>query len=267
MRMNILLHELRAYRKSTIIWTISLIMVAALFMSFYPSFTKDTEEFRKLLEGYPAALREAFGINLDNFFSILGFYCYGLSFVTLCGAIQAMNLGTGIISKEVREKTADFLLTKPVTRAAILTNKLLAAFISIIVTNIFYITAAILLAYQVATENFDVGIFLLLSLTVLFIQLIFLGLGIIVSVIFQKIKSVLTVSLATVFAFYFLGMFSSTSGDEAKRYLSPFKYFDTAYIMEHSNYETPFLITSALFIILAIGISYFIYGKKDIHTV
>ncbi|MFS0774585.1 ABC transporter permease subunit [Neobacillus sp. 3P2-tot-E-2] len=265
--MNILLHELRAYRKSTIIWTISLIAVVALFMSLFPSFTKDTEEFRKLLEGYPVALREAFGINLDNFFSILGFYCYGLSFVTLCGAIQAMNLGTSIVSKEVREKTADFLLTKPVTRTVVLTNKLLAALISIIITNIVYLAAATLLAYQVATVDFEVSIFIQLSLTVFFVQLTFLALGIIISVIVQRIKSVLTVSLATVFAFYFLGMFSSTSGDEVKRYLSPFKYFDTAYIIEKSGYEASFLITGAVIIVIAIGTSFFIYAKKDIHSV
>lgn len=265
--MNILLHELRAYRKSTIIWTISLIAIAALFMSFYPSFTKDTEEFTKLLEGYPAALREAFGINLDTFFSILGFYCYGLSFVTLCGAIQAMNLGTSIVSKEVREKTADFLLTKPVTRSTVLINKLLAALISIILTNIAYIAAASLIVSQVKTEDFSLSIFILLSLTVFFVQLIFLAIGIILSVIVPKIKSVLTISLATVFAFYFLGMFSATSGDEIKRYLSPFKYFDTAYIIENSSYEASFLIIGAVIMIAAIGASFFIYVKKDIHSV
>lgn len=265
--MNILMHELRAYRKSTFIWTVALLAIVALFMSFFPSFTKDTEEFRKQLEGYPAALREAFGINLDNFFTILGFYCYGLSFVTLCGAIQAMNLGTSIVSKEVREKTADFLLTKPVTRTQVLTNKLLAALISIVITNVFYLAGATLLAYQMATEEFNVLIFILLSLTVFFVQLIFLALGIIFSVLVQKIKSVLTVSLATVFAFYFLGMFSSTSGDEVKRYLSPFKYFDTSYIIEQSSYETSFLITGAIFIMLAIGSSFFVYAKKDIHSV
>jgi ABC-2 type transport system permease protein len=265
--MNILLHELRAYRKSTIIWTISLIAIVALFMSFYPSFTKDTEEFTKLLEGYPAALREAFGINLDTFFSILGFYCYGLSFVTLCGAIQAMNLGTSIVSKEVREKTADFLLTKPVTRTSVLTNKFLAALISIILTNIIYLAAATLIVSQVKTEDFSVSVFILLSLTVFFVQLIFLAIGVVISVIVPKIKSVLTISLATVFAFYFLGMFSATSGDEVKRYLSPFKYFDTAYIIENSGYEGAFLITGAVVIIAAIGTSFFIYAKKDIHSV
>jgi ABC-2 type transport system permease protein len=265
--MNIFIHELKAYRKSTIIWTISLVVIAGLFMSLYPAFSKDAEEFTKLLEGYPAAVRDAFGIDLEHFFSILGFYCYALSFITLCGAIQAMNLGTSIVSKEVREKTADFLLTKPVTRTHVLSSKLLAALSSLLITNIVYLAAASLIANQVKTADFSFKIFIMLSITVLFVQLIFLAIGIILSVIVPKIKSVLTVSLGTVFAFYFLGMLSATSGDEAKRYISPFKYFDTAYIMENSSFEASFLIAGTVIIILAIAASYYVYTKKDIHAV
>ncbi|WP_462410151.1 ABC transporter permease subunit [Neobacillus sp. Marseille-QA0830] len=265
--MNIFLHELKAYRKSTIIWSLSLVAVIILFMSFYSSFSKDAEEFTRLLANYPEAIRQAFGINLDNFFSIIGFYSYPLSFITLCGAIQAMNLGTGIISKETREKTADFLLTKPVTRTRILTAKLLAALVSLVITFAVYAAAAGITALQVQTEDFSMKTFFLLSLTVLFIQLIFLARGIIVSVLVSKIKSVLTVSLATVFGFYFLGMFSATTGDEAKRYLSPFKYFDNAYIMEHAGYEASYLLTGLAIIVLAIAASYLVYVKKDIHAV
>ena len=43
-----------------------------------------------------------------------------------------MNLGIGIISKEVRDKTADFLLTKPVSRVTILVAKMMAAFTCIV---------------------------------------------------------------------------------------------------------------------------------------
>lgn len=265
--MNIFLHELRAYRKSTMIWTISLVMIIVLFMSFYPSFAKDAEGFKKIMEGYPKAIRNALGFNLGNFFTIIGFYCFPLSFITLCGAIQAMNLGTSIVSKEVREKTAHFLLTKPVTRSTILTAKLLAALFSIIMTNIVYLAAANTMAFQVKTDDFSIKLFIMLSLTMLFIQLMFLAIGIIISVIVPKIKSVLTVSLATVFAFYFLGMFSDTTGDEVKRYISPFKYFDNAYIIKHSSYEASFLIVGAVIIILAIVASYFVYAKKDIHAV
>jgi len=265
--MNIFFHELKAYRKSTIIWSVSLVMIIVLFMSFYPSFARDADEFKKIMEGYPEAIRNALGFNLGNFFTILGFYCFPLSFITLCGAIQAMNLGTSIVSKEVREKTADFLLTKPVTRTTVLTSKLLAAVISIVITNIVYIAAASMMAFQVKTDDFSFKVFVMLSLTMFFIQLIFLAVGIIISVIVPRIKSVLTVSLATVFAFYFIGMLSSASGEDAKRYLSPFKYFDTAYIIKHSGFETSFLIAGAVVMILAIAASYFVYTKKDIHAV
>jgi ABC-2 type transport system permease protein len=62
-------------------------------------------------------------------------------------------------------------------------------------------------------------------------------------------------------------MLSGTSGDETKRYISPFKYFDTAYIMKHSSYEATFLLVGAIIIIVAIAASYFVYAKKDIHAV
>ncbi|MFE0506188.1 ABC transporter permease subunit [Peribacillus butanolivorans] len=265
--MNIFMHELKAYQKSTIIWSLSLIVIIVIFMSMYSSFAEDAEDFKKVLENYPAAIRNALGFDQENFFTIIGFYSFPLSFITLCAAIQAMNLGTSIVSKEVLVKTADFLLTKPVTRTKILTAKLLAAFVSIVMTNIVYFAAASFVALQVKTDEFSLKIFFLLSLTIFFIQLLFLALGIIISVIVQRIKSVLTVSLATVFVFYFVGMFSDTTGDEVKRYISPFKYFDAAYIIKHSSYEATFLIVGAVIIILAIAASYVVYNKKDIHAV
>ncbi|MEH7415974.1 ABC transporter permease subunit [Neobacillus drentensis] len=265
--MNIFFHELKAYRKSTIIWTFSLIIVALLFLSMFPSFAKDADEFKKLLAGYPLAMRKAIGLNLENIFTILGFYSYALTFTTLCAAIQAMNLGTGIVSKETREKTADFLLTKPVTRTQILTSKLLAAVTSLLMTNIVYLVAVNIIASQVKTVDYSVKKFVMLSLTMFFIQLIFLAIGILFSVIIPKIKSVLTVSLATVFAFYFLGVISETSGDDVKRYISPFKYFDNTYIIQHSNYEGSFLIAGAVIVAAAIAASYFIYTKRDVHAV
>ncbi|WP_338448073.1 ABC transporter permease subunit [Niallia oryzisoli] len=265
--MNMFLHELKANGKSTIIWSISLLLLVVLFMSFYPAFSKDAEDFTKIMEGYPEAVRNLLGVNLGTFFSILGFYCFPLTFITLCGAIQAMNLGTSIISKEVREKTADFLLTKPVTRTTIITAKLMAALASLVITNILYIATASIMVFQVMSDDFSYKIFLMLSLTMFFIQLIFLALGFILSVLIPKMKTVLPVSLGVVFAFYFLGMFSDTTGEEAKRYLSPFKYFDNAYILKHESFETSFIIAGAVIFVFAITATYFIYLKKDIHSV
>lgn len=265
--MNMFLHELEAYRKSTIIWTFALVALVILFLSMFPSISREAEEFKKILEGFPEGLRMALGLSVANIGSILGFYSYIFLYISLVGAIQAMNLGTSIVSKEVSEKTADFLLTKPVTRTKIMTSKILAALTSLVITNVFYLVAATMMASLVETKEYSTKIFLLLSLTLFFLQLIFLAMGIIVSVVVPKIKSYLPISLGTVFAFFIIGALASTTGDDALRYITPFKYFDFAYIVKNSSYESSFMIVAIGFIAITIIASYFIYSKRDIHAV
>lgn len=265
--MNMFLHELKAYRNSTIIWTASLVGVTVLFLSLFPAIAKEADEFKKLLEGFPEAVRLALGLAVENIGSILGFYSYIFLYISLTGASQAMNLGTSIVSKEVREKTADFLLTKPVTRTQIMTSKILAAVTSIVITNVFFIVAATTMASIVETQEFSMKTFVLISLTLSFIQLIFLALGILVSVVVPKIRSVVPISLGTVFTFFFIGAVAATSGESALRYITPFKYFDLAYIVQNSSYEASFIVVAIAFIVAAITASYYIYCKKDIHTV
>nr|WP_309100462.1 ABC transporter permease subunit [Fredinandcohnia onubensis] len=264
--MNVFLHECRAYRKTTLIWTISLVGIMVLFMSMFPTIAKDIEDYKKVLDGFPDAMKQALGLQVETFGSVLGFYSYVFVYISLCGAIQAMNFGTAIVSKEVREKTADFLLTKPITRKTILTAKVLAAFTSILFTSIVYLVASWLMVAAVATDEYSTKAFLLISTSLFLLQAIFLAIGIFLSVYLPKIKSVLSVSLGTVFAFFTIGMLSS-SGDEFKRYLSPFKYFDSYYMIEHTSYEGAFLIVGLGIVAVAIIASYIYYTKKDIHSV
>ncbi|MCO1603297.1 ABC transporter permease subunit [Desulfosporosinus nitroreducens] len=265
--MNMFLHELKAYKKSTITWTLTLVGLIILFLSMFPTISEEAEAFKKLMEGFPEEIRLALGLSVENIGSILGFYSYVFLYISLFGAIQAMILGVSILSKEVREKTADFLLTKPVTRTQIVTSKLLAAFTSLLITNVFYLGAATMMASLVETKEYSTKIFFLLSLTLFFLQLFFLALGILVSLSVPKIKSVLSISLGTVFAFFIIGALVSTTGDEAIRYLTPFKYFDFAYIMQNSSYESSFMMVTIAFIVIAITASYLIYSKRDIHAV
>ncbi|RSK26047.1 ABC transporter permease [Bacillus sp. HMF5848] len=264
--MNIYLHELKAYRKSTIIWTLSLIGIVVLFLSMYPSIAKDAEQFSKLLEDFPVEVRKAIGLSLDSFFSVIGFFSYGFLYVKLAGAIQAMNLGTSILSKETREKTADFLLSKPVSRTKIVTSKLLAAITSLFITNVFFLITTFVMVSIVKTKEYDGNALFMIAITLLFIQLMFVALGFITSVLFPRIKSVISVSLGTVFAFFAIGMVGSATGDEPLRYITPFNYYDTTYIAENLSYEIPFLVLTVSFFILAIVASYIIYKKKDVSA-
>lgn len=265
--MNMYLHELKSYRKSTIIWTASLVLITIVFLSMFPSISNDAAQFKKILEGFPEPVRKALGISIDNITSLIGFYSYMFLYILLAGSIQAMNLGTSVLSKEMREKTADFLLTKPVTRTQIVTAKLLAVVTSLVISNIVFVAGATVMANSVAKEAFDIKLFLLISFTAILVELMFMALGMLVSVLVAKIKSVLPLSLSVVFAFFILSMFGSVIGEKAIRYLTPFKYYEPAYIIKHATYEASFVWLEVAFIIIAIIASYVIYLKKDIHAV
>ena len=265
--MNIYLHELKSYSKTTLLWTVTLVLTVVLFMSIYPAFIKDVASFKAMLEGVPESVRHAIGLEVDQFFSVVGFYSYILLYMNLLGAIQAMNLGIGILSKEVRDKTADFLLTKPVSRVDILVAKMLAAFTCIIVTNVIYVAASVLIVSSVATEPFSMQTFMLLSFTLFFLQLLFLALGFMIAVVAQKIKSVLSVSLGIVFMLFFISLFGSATGDGFLRYLTPFQYVEPAYILKNHTYEWGLFLLGSLLFIVSIAVSYVVYQKKDIPSV
>jgi ABC-2 type transport system permease protein len=259
------LHELKQYRKSTIIWTISLIAVAVLFLSIYTSFTKDIAALQKLLASLPDVVKKAFGITLADL-SITGFYSMILSYVILAGSIQAMIIGTSIVSKEEREKTAEFLLAKPVRRSQVLTAKLLAGLTILLITNAVFMGSIPILLNALVGQTIAFNTFLLLSLTLLFVQIFFLGLGFLVSVAAPKIRSVLSVSLSTVFAFYILGTLDSIIGSTTIRYFTPFKYYDLLYIAKHGSYEIGFVLLEAVLVIAAVVTSYYVYQNRDIRS-
>lgn len=264
--MNVFLREIKAYRKSTIIWTISLSLLVILFLSIYPSFTKDVEATKASLANLPEAVRNALNISFGTFFTVAGFYSYLMTFVILAGAIQAMNIGTGIISKEITDQTVDFLLTKPIARARVVTYKILAALCLLIFTNIVFVLTSFITAQIVSKASFGSSAFILISLTLFFVQLAFLALGLLFSVAFPRIKSVIAVSLPTVFAFYIISTLGAILGNAEVRYITPFKFFDTNYIIIHKNYEIRFMLIELVFIVIAVAATYAIYKKRDIRS-
>jgi ABC-2 type transport system permease protein len=265
--MNIYLYELKSLRKSTIIWTASIVALAALFLTIYPSMGSQVGDLKALLSGYPPALRAMIGINLDIITSFLGFYAMIFMFVVLTGACQAMIVGTSILSKETRDRTADFLLAKPVSRTAVVTAKLSAAVTVILITDIVYYAASVLIA-TLSGAVYDGKLFLLITLMLPFIQLIFLSLGACVSVFFNKLKSVLPLSLGTVFGFYFIGaLIASGKNVTWERYISPFRYYDVVYIIKNGGYELSYILVGLAVIVAAIAVCFIVYRKKDIHAV
>jgi len=264
--MNMFIHELKANGKSILIWSCALSCVAILFLSFFSSFYESADAFQSLLEGFPPFVLKAFGINAEILTSFVGFYAFIFLYVVLCGTIQAMNLGTAAISKETTRKTADFILTKPVSRKQILTAKLLSVLASLLITDVVFFLTAFVMERIMNNGKTYYKEFILITASLVCIQLFFMVLGFLVSVLARKIKSVISVSLSTVFGFFIVKMIGDALDEEKLQYLTPFSYFDSNTILRRGGYEVRFVIISIVFIILALVAGYIIYTRKDIHA-
>jgi ABC-2 type transport system permease protein len=263
---NVFLRELQAYRKSTLIWAGSLSAIALVFMGLYPAFSADVEGLNKVLENFPTAIRALVNISAETFLSVLGFYGYLLGFAVLAASIQAMNLGVGVISKEGSGKTADFLLSKPITRTRVMSAKLGAALVAILFTNAVFIVVSYVAVTVASSKSFASVTLLLMSSTMLLVQLIFLALGALFSVTIPKIKSVIAVSLPTVFAFYIIGVIGDVLENVEVRWVSPFRYYDPMYIITNKGFETKYVVIEAVFVIVALVATYVIFVRKDIRA-
>lgn len=265
--MNIYKYELKANNKTALIWMITLCGIVAMIMAFFPMMKSEMELFVKMMDSFPPVMKAMMGIVVENFNTAIGYYTFAFTYVLLFGAIQAMNLGIGIVSKEERERTADFLLTKPVSRTRILTSKLLSALTIFVMTNIVYSAVSAVFVVSMSDGNFALTEFVLINASLFFSQLIFFSVGLIISVLAKKIKTVLPVSLGLVFAFFAISAFAVTSTDDKLRYVTPFQYFKTETILAEGKYETVYSVMGLSIIVVALIASYAIFKRRDIHSV
>ena len=265
--MNIYKHELKANYKTALIWIVTLCSLVAIFMAFFPMIKSEMDVFLKMMDSFPPVMKAMMGIVVENINTSIGYYTFVFTYTLLFGAIQAMNLGVGIVSKEERERTADFLLTKPVSRVKILTSKLLSVLTIFVVTNIAYSVVSAIFVVSMSDGNFAFREFVLINASLFITQLIFFSIGLILSVLAKKIKSVLPVSLGLVFAFFAISAFAVTSEDDKLRYVTPFQYYKTETILALGKYETVYVVLGLSIIVFGLTASYAIFKRRDIHSV
>jgi ABC-2 type transport system permease protein len=268
MSANIFGHEFRIRLKSVLIWSLSLTALIFFFFSIFPSFVEQAELTRQLLAKFPPVMLEAFGMNKMDLSTLLGFYSLVFVFIQLCLAIQAGNFGFGLVSIEENELTADFLLTKPVSRPMVLTSKLLAALSSLLLTDLL-VGGVSLVAIGLfnAGRTYEAGTMALVLLSMPIFQLFFLSVGLVVSLLVKRVRSVTPWSLGLAFGTYVLNAFSGVFGDVKLEYLTPFKHFDPVSVVNNAAYDTPLVLINVGITVLALVASYWLYVRRDIHAV
>jgi len=202
-----------------------------------------------------------------DFASVTGFYGLVFLFCQICLAIQAANYGFSLVSIEERELTADFLLAKPVGRTHILTSKLLSVFTSLTITNlVVWVSSFVTINLVRDGKAYDVNAVVVLLLSIVIFQLFFLTVGLFISLLVKRVRTVTPFSMALAFGMYVLNAFGGMLGDESLELISPFKHFDPNYILKNAAYDMPLAMISVAAILVSIAGSYVLYQRRNIAS-
>jgi ABC-2 type transport system permease protein len=265
--MNIYMHEFRNNLRSVFIWSASLALLLLTFMSLSPGLEKSSAVLSAAMANFPKELLIAFGMTTIDWSSILGFFGIVFLFCQICLAIQAANYGFGMVSIEEAELTADFLLAKPVGRAQILTDKFLAAFSSLTLTNIVvWVCSFGFINLFASGKAYDAKALVMLLLSIAVFQLFFLTVGVVVSLMVKRVRSVTPFSMGLVFGLYILNAFGGMIGSTSLEVISPFKHFNPNYILENAAFDLPLVMISVVVILVSIAGSYVLYSKRNIPS-
>jgi ABC-2 type transport system permease protein len=268
MNANIYRHELRTRLRSVLIWSLAVMALVLIFFSFFSAFADQAALVNSMMANFPQEMRAAFGLDNMDLATVLGFFSFIFLFVQLCLAIQAGNYGFGLVSIEESELTADFLLSKPVSRAQVLTSKLLAALTSLILTDlVLWVSSFAAINLFRGQREYEPRTLLLLLLSIVIFQLFFLSLGLVISLLVKRVRSVTPYALGLGFGSYVLSAFSGVFGDITLELITPFKHFDAAYIVKQGAYDTPLVLLNAAVSLVSLGISYWLYIRRDIPAV
>lgn len=262
--MTIFLHELRQNRTSFLLWTLSILFLILVCVFLYPEIKKEAASLNDAFASM-GSFSQAFGMDQLSFGTLTGFYAVECGNIAgLGGALYAALTGCSMLAKEEKNKTADFLLSHGVSRTAILTQKLAALIVMILVMNAIIFGAAISSVAMIG-ETIPWKELLLLHGACLLMQLETACLCFGLSAFITKGSAGAGLSIAMIF--YFTGLMAKMS-DKARflKYLTPFGYCDGARIVSDQKLDMTLIILGLVLAAAGTILAYGRYCRKDIHA-
>ena len=263
--MNIIKREIRANLKSLLIWSVSISAIIVMMMSEFSAYYNNPDML-EILNAIPEVLLKAFSMDSANLTTVSGFLSMASFYFYIILSVHAALLGSSIISKEERDRTAEFFMTLPISRAHAVVNKLFASIILCLSLNLVTGTSMLLTALQYEKTDDFTRFFVLMMLALFIMQLIFLGLGMLISSVIKRYRKSAIYSMALLFGLYIMSIFVSLSDKvEFLKYITPFKFFETSMILRNGQFELVYLSISFGIIVVSFAGTFIFYPKRDLY--
>ncbi len=264
-------HEIRSTYKGLIGWAAGIMILQLSGYSKFEGFqsasgTINSGSVNAISSSFPKPLLALFGMSDLNLTVLIGYFGILYLYFALIATIHAGLTGAGIVSKEERDKTSEFLVTRPVSRNRVLTAKLLAG-----LTNVIILFTVIAVSSVIGVAIVNKGDY---SLTpqvmhmmwgLLLMQLVFFSLGLMFAGIFKRPKLPTLAATTLVVGSYIVYAGSLiTEKLEWLRFVTPFRWFAAPSIIYAEGIGYGYAGLALLLCVIFIALSYFFYNRRDI---
>lgn len=261
--MTIIKHELKQGQKAFWIWTAAIGFMMAICIFMFPEMKNEMDGVTEMFASM-GSFTAAFGMDRLNFGTLIGFYAVECgNMLGLGGAFFASFIAVSALAKEEKEHTAEFLLTHPVSRTRIITEKLAAVAVQIIALNVIVWLLSVASVAAVG-EEIPWRDLSLLHLAYLIMQLELAAICFGISAFLHRGSIGIGLGLATVM--YFLNIVANISDSaDFLKYVTPFGYTEGADIVASGSLDGGMMLVGLLLTAAGIAAAYLKYTKKDIR--
>jgi ABC-2 type transport system permease protein len=264
--MNIFWRELKTYRKSMIFWSLGLIFLIASGMNKYQA-TAANGQINDLMAEMPKSLQVIMGGGALDLSKASGYFGILVLYFLLMATIHAAMLGGNIIAKEERDKTAEFLFVKPLSRHQIITWKLLSALTNILIFNLVSWISSMLIVGAYSKGEAVNGDISIVMLGMFILQLLFLVIGTSIAAVYRNSKKAASLATGIMLVTFILSIAIDFNDKLAfLKYVTPFKFYEAKNIMYGGGFDAVYVIISTVLIVLLTVVTYISFKKRDLHV-
>ena len=210
------------------------------------------------------AFTAAFGMDRLNFGTLIGFYAIECgNILGIGGAFFAAILGVTALAKEEKERTAESLLGHPISRTKMITEKLAAVLLQIVIMNSLVFLMSIVSIVFIGEEILWEELWCL-HFSYFLVQIVLAGICFGISAFIRGSGIGAGIGLATVM--YFINIVANiTESAKDLKYLTPFGFAEGADIIANVDLNWKMVVLNMVFAIIGVVAAYWKYNKKDIH--
>ncbi len=229
-------YEVDRRRRGTVVLTAGISLVAVFFIALYPSFQTADIDIDQMIEAWPPAMREAFGlVTLASIEGFLAVELYNFVWVIVLGLYFAY-LAAGLIADDIEGDRMDLLCSLPVSRTRVLFEKFAALVVPILAVNV--VVGSLVYAGTIAIgEPIDaLGLVMVHLLSIPYL-LLCATIGLVFSVKFDRGDVAKRAAIAAIFALYLLDSIAGSVEEiSVVQSLTPSGYYDPTAILVQETY-------------------------------